>query len=190
MFNPKLDKEKDNKFFIELYPSSTSYDYQEVLDNLLSISKEYAFITHTQDISEDGSLKKPHTHIFVNTSIMRSRKAVGEDIGLNPQYIQYAISKSSSLRYLLHLDDKDKFQYSQDLITTNIFNISSYFINKDELLMSTTFTIFSAIQDNSICNIYELSQWAFSTGNPLIIKNVQNKSYYWTQIFKSQQQLR
>lgn len=89
---------------------------------------------HDKDIDNDGNLKKPHVHVVArlsssNATTLRSfvdrvdlcYKRVHEDGSVTESvHAQVCNSFRSSLRYLTHADDLNKFQYGEDcLIGTN-----------------------------------------------------------------------
>ncbi len=83
---------------------------------------------HDKDLNPDGTLKKPHYHIIIcyegPTSynvILRITKLVNATI---PQPLEQI---RGYYRYFTHLDNPEKYQYSQDDISTiNGFNINNY----------------------------------------------------------------
>lgn len=89
----------------------------------------YAMMTHDKDViaNDDGTTepKKVHTHVVINTSSPMRMKGA-RDLFANvdgqqntlatPFDVQYL---SANVRYLCHLDNPEKYQYSIDAIITN-----------------------------------------------------------------------
>lgn len=97
------------------------YDAKTFLEKM---GKYYA-ITHNKDFTPDGELKRPHHHI-VFTAHDKVRKStlinkIAKALDLSPQVItiEPIIDLNSSIRYLLHLDNPDKYLYPPFEIETN-----------------------------------------------------------------------
>lgn len=108
-------KEKASAWATLLYPESCETNFLEIIE-----SSGYPCLLspeHNQDIDENGVLKKPHYHLLIwfkgsrrKSQVEKLRlqlKAVGLEKINNPQ--NYA-------RYLCHLDDPDKAQYSKESV--------------------------------------------------------------------------
>lgn len=89
---------------------------------------KWAYAVHDKDIldGETGERKKPHTHIVLNFNNARSITAVADYFEILPQFVEPVKGKSErgALRYLLHLDNPEKHQYSQDELVTVGYNKS------------------------------------------------------------------
>lgn len=81
---------------------------------------DYAMILHNQDCTEDGEIKKEHYHVVIRFRNARTIRCVFMELGIEPNYIQVCRSFDGAVRYLIHKDDVDKFQYSATEIQTNI----------------------------------------------------------------------
>lgn len=129
-FDPNTSKRR--VFFLELYPDSELYN----CDELLEVAKgfpEYAFILHDKDCFADtGELKKPHYHVVVRCKPALLSTIQNKFVGLPSRFIEYSHEFKWCLRYLLHLDDVSKFQYSQNAVVTNIDDIGVYWRSSSE----------------------------------------------------------
>lgn len=96
-------------FGLVLYKDSLTYDYNKIIDYIEKNWKHYAYIEHDEDIET----KKPHTHVLVHFDSKRYPTGIAKELGITPNYIQKA-NLIPYLRYLIHLDDEDKKQYSID----------------------------------------------------------------------------
>lgn len=123
-FNPLTSKRR--VFFIELYPDSTSYD----CDELLKIARgfpEYAIILHDKDVNYvTGECKKPHYHIVVRCTPTLIGTISNKFLGLENRFIEVTHEFRWCIRYLIHLDDINKYQYPHDAVESNISDIESY----------------------------------------------------------------
>ena len=88
--------------------------------------KLFGLIIHDKDIGEDGVLKTPHIHLI---GVLKSRKrkstiinALGKVSNLNnfAVSVEMASSFDSCFQYLVHKNDKDKFQYPLSAVVTNL----------------------------------------------------------------------
>lgn len=123
-FDPLVSKRR--VFFIELYPDSESYDCDSLLKVVESFP-EYAYILHDNDFkAETGELKKPHYHIVVRTKPSLLSTILNKFSGLTSNFIEVTHEFKWCIRYLCHLDDSEKFQYSPELIHHNIVDIDMY----------------------------------------------------------------
>lgn len=102
-------------------------DLKPLLVNYLSNAcHEYAFILHSLDTLEDGSIKTPHIHFCGNfKTVKRLSTILGEVsnvLGVSP--LAVTISKyesfSACIQYLVHKNNPEKYQYFNDEIVTNI----------------------------------------------------------------------
>jgi len=121
---------------IELYPED-GWDPPKIIESLANRKtvKEYAMILHNQDLKEDGSLKKPHYHLFLNYG---SSNPKIKDIASWFDIPEHAVEKVHSnkyltLRYYLHLDSPEKHLYKLEDMIAN-FDIKEYFQKEESKL--------------------------------------------------------
>lgn len=79
----------------------------------------YVGILHDKDKNEDGTLKKPHWHIMVMFPNDRFCNAIAKRLKITPNYIRRVEDKNRFARYLVHLDNADKYQYPLDELFGN-----------------------------------------------------------------------
>lgn len=106
------------------------YDIEEVY-NCITICNnnnfEYAYILHNKDLKEDLSdFKKSHYHFQVYNEFQKELLTWSKLFGLNFARVQKISNKKSAIRYLIHADNNDKFQYDIVDINSN-FEIIKYF---------------------------------------------------------------
>ena len=93
----------------------------------LSDCKYYAYIFHDHD---DG--KQKHLHFCAQDR--HNIRVWSKLLGIPENMIEIARSFRSCNRYLIHLDDKDKFQYDRgDVVTNKPLLFSSYLEDNQEL---------------------------------------------------------
>lgn len=104
---------RDRKFCVILYPDDSSH--MEALEKIKECY-DCAYILHDCDTLDTGELKKPHYHVVFTFPNARYLSSVSEDLGIPENYIERCIKLSSALRYLVHADNPDKFQYSLECV--------------------------------------------------------------------------
>lgn len=132
------EKEQDRKFECIIYPDSTEYDAQILLNRLSSFWDDFYYILHDCDFYTDveidtwkidhpgepcpyevGEIKKPHYHVigYLNNPTILGTAAV--KFGVPSNQVQCVRNLKKSIQYLIHLNNPEKFQYSSDAIVSN-----------------------------------------------------------------------
>lgn len=103
--------ERFRLFSIILYKESESYDFSEVIKCIKGY-KYYCYCKHDLDLTEEGLPKKIHYHIIIKLDNASTIEALSKKIGVPKNYIQNIRNERSYIRYLIHFDDEDKYQYN------------------------------------------------------------------------------
>lgn len=114
-----------------------SYLPLEDLTNLLEEKRKtinrYALIVHDKDDSE------VHTHLFIRFKERRSLNAVLEEFpsvdsaGVKQStHVEVCKNEIKSVRYLMHLDNPEKFQYNESEVLTFNLDLQSYIDNESD----------------------------------------------------------
>ena len=103
-----MSKTQDRKFMILLYPDTQDYDISSVLDKITGF-KEYAYILHDCDIKDDGTPKKAHIHCVIRQDSPVAKSAIASKLGIDERFVEYAGKWSTVVRYLVHVDDDEKY---------------------------------------------------------------------------------
>lgn len=114
-----MSERQSRAFLGVLYPDSESYDCEKVLLRLQDTFEELSYITHDMDVDENGELKKPHIH-WVGKRSPCPLSTVANSLGIPANNIEFCKNYKTSLRYLIHADTPDKYQYGTDDVTSNI----------------------------------------------------------------------
>lgn len=124
--NPK--DERSRRFSIR------TYIRVEVLDRFLKTCpyiQEWAYCCHDKDTNEDGTPKQAHTHVLLYTISAKTASALQKNFDrldkANPSpsglpeatHVEIMRDTCGSWRYLRHLDDPEKFQYTEDERVSN-----------------------------------------------------------------------
>ena len=163
--------EKSRTYGIILYPDSTNYDYESIISFALSSYKECMWILHDKDIyqynvtdSETGEIihlagdaKKPHIHLLFKLDNPRSINSIAKELSIPENMVEHIKKWKASVRYLIHMDDEDKYQYDKKLIKSNC-PISKYL--RDEREECVIFgEIVNFIRDNTVTNPFVLAEY-------------------------------
>ena len=123
----KYDKSKLNKIqskeYILIYQNVTKKNYDDTLkkiyDGFASLGvQDYAFIYHDKDES-----KHNHIHLYVKFKERKRILQVSKYFKCDVNEIERCFERNVILRYLIHVDDLDKYQYKVNEIVTNIPDI-------------------------------------------------------------------
>lgn len=146
----------------EFYPESCAENWREILSKYKA-----ACILHDKDIKEDGEQKKPHYHLiltFEGVKSLKQVKAITDELKATQPFVCQDLKAYT--RYLVHADNPDKYQYSQnDIITFGGFDVKKAFIKRstdDTLILCSE--IISYIRDNNIKEFSDLIDFCFDNG--------------------------
>jgi len=77
-------------------------------------------INHDKDYNEEtGEIVEPHTHIYLEYVNPRKLSTVANLLEVEPNFIEIIRNKKGYLRYMTHMDQKDKHRYNADEVYTN-----------------------------------------------------------------------
>ena len=117
-------------------------------DFLGSLSKFgflYYAIVHDKDTDMQGALIRSHLHIvIVSSKRLRVKQLIGliaDNFNTNDENIQVqeVVSLAGSIQYLLHMNNKEKYQYDKSFILTNDNdNLDGYLIETPSIDKVTT----------------------------------------------------
>lgn len=98
---------KYRNFMLLLYPDTTSYNYNEVLSDIVGSFKKTAYILHQPEKEES----KRHNHLILFLDNPRSLTGLASRLGIPVNHIKVCRSKRQACRYLTHRDNPEKIQY-------------------------------------------------------------------------------
>ena len=112
----KKEKRIRNFTFL-IYEESALPDWKERID---SLALPGFYIYHNRDISEDGTLKKPHYHILFLLDSMHSRKQISDIVkflgGANGIYKDIVVSLCGLDYYKYIITDSDRVRLVKEMI--------------------------------------------------------------------------
>lgn len=183
-------------FCILLYKDTQSYDTAAVLDFIMGNIYRWNYILHDMDEKDyhseefpvdyedgDGIYKKPHIHIVVRTKNGHTLTAFAKLLGIDTRFVQVCNSYRSAVRYLVHADDSDKFQYNTLDICSNDPVLLSYFPKykptEGEIISQYLDLIKTgAIMPELIRFAIDTETWGYFRLNYSILKDVLNNNYF------------
>lgn len=133
-----------------LYPESAPNDWR---DKLRDTGIQCAISPlHDKDLNADNSPKKAHYHIILcyeGPTTYNNVKTLCDS--LNQPIPQPLEQLRGYYRYLIHLDNPEKYQYNEcDITTLNGFNVSDYLDITNSQVVAILKEITRFIDDNNI----------------------------------------
>lgn len=125
-----------HNFVMVLYEEDETH--KKLIDKDLQYFKgfDFAYIKHDKDeeINESGEtvLKKSHYHVVLHNDDAKTLSSLAHKFQIKENYILPCKNYRSYLRYLIHFDDPDKYQYSKDDVISNWFWWEKAFSVDDE----------------------------------------------------------
>lgn len=172
---------KKRSFMIVLYLEDDSHfcAFQYMIKNF----KDYAYIVHDKDFNENGELKKEHIHFLVKFKNPRSIEGLANEIGIKSNYIEDTKKDyKQGLRYLIHLDDKDKYQYNINEVYGPLKKILLKEIEQAKTEPEYIIDIISIIDSLNYIYVRDFSQimcskglWGYYRRNASIINQIINE---------------
>lgn len=123
------EKYRSRVHMLLLYP-----DNEQHVKALEIITQSYdnAYILHDKDVNEDGEIKKAHWHVIIRTSNPTWSSAICKELSIEEKFIEQVKKFDNALQYLIHYNDTDKAQYSQEEVKGNLKSRLKESINKQE----------------------------------------------------------
>lgn len=170
-----MSEQKSRCFSLVIYPSEDK-THQKALDYIVN-NYQYAYINHNKDIEKDtGEIKKEHTHIIIYFDNARYKNSIAKELEITDNYIQKC-DFIAYTKYLIHKNNKDKYQYSIGEIKTNM---EEKIINAIEYT-SKTEQILNIIKDNNIQDFRELVYYAKEND---FMKEIVKNAYFYKQLMR------
>lgn len=174
-------EEKDKRtrnWAMIVYPDSAPKNWREVIDDLHI--PWIASPLHDKDKNPDGSKKKPHWHViltFENKKAYHQIKEITDK--LNSPIPQPCESLRGYVRYLVHTDNPEKYQYARDTIENHgIDDIDKYFENASSQRQILK-DVVAYIRDNNITRFGDLVYYAMAIGNDDWFDVISKKNSYF-----------
>lgn len=145
---------------VVVYPDSASYVAAEVLAKVSVYFNQWCYVLHDKDFNDDGTPKKAHYHVYGKLDTPRNPQSVANSLCVGVASLRAVSSWRGAVRYTVHLDNPDKYQYSVDDVVSN-FQLAKYLTVDDDVQAAR---IFSFIQSSHCTTVSKLTAWAFANG--------------------------
>lgn len=181
-----------------IYPRQTEQDESTCPDNWADILGELGVKCavsplHDKDVNGDGTPKKPHRHVLVAFEGVKSREQAVElfdrigGVGAEPVNSLYGMT-----RYLTHMDNPEKAQYStMDVLTFGGFEYRRYASTKEDEEKETVGRIgeiMEIVQNNLIFGFSDLAE-VLMTERPELFTVFRKNPYFFAHYLKSKQEI-
>lgn len=156
--------EKENKrgrnWTLIVYPDSAPKNWRDILDDEHITWVESPL--HDKDVNPDGEVKKAHWHVLLQFEGKKSFRQVAEIADdLNSPIPKYVQSAKGLVRYMIHMDNPEKFQYKKsDIIGHGGADISSFFELSATNRLDILKDIVNFIRDNNVTEFADLTFYA------------------------------
>lgn len=96
--------------------------YENLRQNLMASTFDFAIMCHDADKDEQGNEKRKHYHAVVVSDKREFQVTFAKKLGIDERFVQapFTTEPNGAFRYLLHIDNPEKHQYSASELETNI----------------------------------------------------------------------
>lgn len=162
---PVMAEKRGRNWTLVVYPESAPKNWRGILDD-----EHISWIEsplHDKDVNPDGEVKKAHWHILLLFEGNKSYKQVLEiSKKLNAPIPQRVESARGMVRYMVHLDNPEKYQYNKsDIISHGGADADHFFkmtvTHGQDVLKEITHYIL----ENKVTNFVELVEYAIENND-------------------------
>lgn len=148
--NDKKAKGRDWTFIV--YPESAPNNWREILDETHMRWVESPL--HDKDVDIDGEIKKAHWHILISADGPITQTAVEKITKLLNCPVPKKVGSARGLvRYMIHMDNPEKYQYKlTDIVGHNGADVATYFEMSVTQKLEVMKDIVRYIYDNRVDN--------------------------------------
>lgn len=105
-------------FGASLKPAWNEEEIQEFLNKTKGDIMVF-IINHDKDLNSAGEQVEAHTHVYLEYSTPRKITTVSNLLNVESNFIEIVRNKKGYLRYLTHMDDEEKYRYSNEAVYGN-----------------------------------------------------------------------
>ena len=168
-----------------VYPESAPDKWQKTLADILVP----ALISPLHDMDADeetGEIKKPHYHVVIMHDNKKSVEQVKEEFDIiGGVGIEKIINMPSYARYLCHLDQKDKHQYSvEDVIELSGADYQALIAYPKDRRTAIR-EMMAHCRENGIISFAELAYYAEENREDWFIALTEHSTFYMKELLKS-----
>ena len=162
-----MEKSKDQRartWTFVVYPESAPENWRDILSDYHIPWVESPL--HDKDVNPDGEVKKAHWHIILFFDGKKSFEQVQEITeALNAPIPQKTANAKGLVRYLIHMDNPEKYQYKRDEIVCHCgAEIDEYFALSSSSRRAVLRERMEFILDSKIESFASFLRYCLSTG--------------------------
>lgn len=180
-----------------IYPRQNEDDETTCPNNWADILQELAVKIcvsplHDKDINADGNFKKAHRHVLIAFDGVKNKEQALEivnkigGVGCEPISSLY-----SQTRYLTHIDNPEKAQYSSlDVLTFGGYEYKRYAQTKEDEekdMISKMGKIFNIITEKQLFDFADIAEYLLQEETELF-NTFRRNAYFYTQFIKSKKE--
>lgn len=161
MTEEKSKKEtRTRTWTVVLYPESAPSNWRDIIDETHIEWIESPL--HENDLDATGEKKKPHWHILLMFGGVKSYDQVLEFVKpLNCPRPERCHNAKALVRYMAHLDNPDKYQYSvSDIIPHGGVDVAELLKPSSSEIYSLIREMLAFVRDNEIIEFQDLMDYA------------------------------
>lgn len=133
-----------------------------------------------------GDRKKPHYHYVIAFSGSKTSAQICEMIGNATDYIERVDNKAGALKYLCHLKNPEKYQYSiEEIKNINGMDLSCITTIDELERMDYSDQIIDYIEKNRVWSFWSLMNWARKSGDFQLKKEIKASAPFWMALISS-----
>lgn len=134
----------------------TTEELKSKLDNMLENGdiNFYAFILHNKDLTEEGKPKKEHFHLMVDYNLKTHKSSTAEltkllktEYSIEDARVKKITNYKAFARYLIHKDNKNKYQYNKkEIITSDLTELEEMLDNSSDKTSKSDMAIIELLE--------------------------------------------
>lgn len=126
-----MNNTKSRLFTFILYP--TDETHIKALEYIKKEYKQFAYILHDKDVikNDNGEEEKklPHYHVVVKFPNPRYINGICNELGITNNYCHIHNNIKNALLYLIHYNNKDKYEYDMKDVKGSLYSSLEKYIN-------------------------------------------------------------
>lgn len=158
-------KVKGRDFTFIVYPESAPENWRTILDETFLRWVESPL--HDKDVNADGEVKKAHWHILLSFDGPVTCEHVEKIVApLNCPAVKKVGSAKGLVRYMIHMDNPEKYQYSRDeIVAHGGADVAYYFEMTASNKLMVMKDIISYIREHEVTNYMDFLMICIETSD-------------------------
>lgn len=170
-----------------IYPESAPKNWREIIDELHV--PWIASPLHDKDVNPDGSKKKPHWHVILVFRNKKSFEQIKEITDkLNAPIPQKCNDLRGYVRYLVHTDNPEKYQYDRADIENHGLDDIDKFFQTATRRRAILKALVKHIREEHVTNLMDLTEYAVEKGDDWFDTVTQHNTIFLNAVLKAEWQ--